>query len=246
MKNNNGPRILLYDVETSPNIAYVWGKYEQNVLGDFIKERQIISIAWKWLGEKEVHVLAMPMLKTYKKNPEDNSELIRKFQSVMNQADIVIGHNIDQFDDKMCNVAFIHSDLGPAKPHKTVDTLKVARKYFCFNSNKLDDLGKFLGLGRKVKHWGFAMWVKCLQGDKKAWDLMMEYNKGDVVLLEGIYLKLRPWITRNPRVKDAPSEGCPECKSFDTKKNGRSWRSGRRMVQTYQCLSCGHRFLKDN
>jgi hypothetical protein len=234
-----GPRILLYDLETSPNIAYVWGKYEQDALGDFIKERQIISFAWKWLGEKKVNVLALPMLDTYKKAPDNNHGLILKLHALMSEADIVVGHNVVEFDDKMANAEFIAHGLKPPSPHRTIDTLKIARDKFRFNSNKLGDLGKKLGLGAKVHTGGFELWAGCLRGDVKAWAKMMAYNIGDVALLERVYLKLRPWITSGPSIavlKGTP--GCPRCGSKNLIFRGRRLVGGS-IKRGFSCKDCG-------
>lgn len=233
-------KILLYDIETSPNIAYIWGKYEQNAVGDFLEERQIICIAWKWLGQKEVYALALPMFKDYKKNPKNNKSLVKKLHNMFNEADIVIGHNVDKFDDKMTNCEFILHGLKPPHPHKTIDTLKVARTKFRFNSNKLDDLGLRLGLGRKVKTGGFDLWLGCLRGNPKSWAKMIHYNKGDVKLLEKIYLILRPWMTNHPNVYALESgSGCPTCGAKQIKLKRDKWMivgSGRQM--RFRCLVC--------
>ncbi len=232
-------KVLLYDVESSPNIAYVWGKYEQNALGDFIKERQIISFAWKWLGEKEVHVLALPSFPGYKKNREDNRALILELHKLISSADIAIAHNINEFDDKMANTEFISHGLKPPPPHKTVDTLQFARSKFRFNSNKLGDLGKRLGLGEKVNTGGFELWAKCLQGDRKAWALMMAYNKQDVVLLEKIYLKMRPYMKLHPNMNAADRHiGCPVCRSVNLRRRGWSY-SNTGKNPRFSCNDCG-------
>lgn len=232
-------KILLLDVETSPNIAYVWGKFEQDVLGEFVRKRHIISFAWKWLGEKQVHVLALPDFPGYKKNPEDNTKLVLRLYSLMGEADVVVAHNLDEFDDKMANTDFIVHGLPPPPPHKAVDTLKFARHKFRFNSNKLDDLGAELHVGRKVRHWGFELWVRCLHGDPAAWALMKKYNRGDVELLERVYLKLRPWMTNHPNM-NAPDRhvGCPVCRSVKIQKRG--WRINKwGKTPRFQCQECG-------
>lgn len=235
-------RVLLYDVESSPNLAYVWGKYEQNALGDFVKERQIISFAWKWLGEKQVHVLALPSFKSYARFPENNRALILKLHALFSQADIIVGHNIDDFDDKMANTDFIKHGLQPPPPHKTVDTLKVARSKFRFNSNKLDDLGAFLKLGRKIKHDGFGLWVRCLAGNNKAWSLMKRYNKNDVTLLERIYLRIRPWMTNHPNMTALDGkEACPTCRSKNIKRSGWLVLQNTKK-QRFACKDCGRWF----
>lgn len=241
----NGPgretAVLLYDVETSPNLAYVWGKYEQNVLGDFVEERQIISVSWKWLGEKKIYVLSARMLPGYRAGkPINNKALMIHLHGLFSQADIVVGQNIDEFDDKMSNTGFIKHGLPPPPPHKTVDTLKVARAKFRFNSNSQGDLGKFLGLGEKVKHWGFELWVRCLKGDPKAWALMERYNMGDVRLLERVYLKLRPWMTNHPSMTalDGKFGNCPMCRSKNLERRGFGLLSGGTRRQRFQCRDC--------
>lgn len=232
------PKILLIDVETSPNIAYIWGAYEQNAL-DFLVERQIICFAWKWLGEYKVNVLSLPMLDEYKKSPQTNKELILRLHSLISSADIVIGHNIDEFDDKMANTDFLKNHLKPIPPHKTIDTLKVAKAKFRFNSNKLGELGRILGLGKKLKTGGFELWAGCLRGDKKAWALMEAYNKQDVVLLEKVYLRMRPWIGNHPNLNaldDRPD--CPSCKSQNIVRQGyHMTRTGKK--ERFQCRDCG-------
>lgn len=189
-------KYLLIDVESSPNEAYVWGKYEQNVVGDFLRERQIISFSWKWLGEKETHVRSLRMYPGYKADRRDNRALVADLHKLISGADYVIAHNLNAFDAKMINTEFIVHGLKPPKRYRTLDTLLMARRYFSFNSNKLDDLGKRLKVGRKAQTGGFSLWVGCLNGDLKSWRKMEQYNKQDVILLEKVYLKLKPWADR--------------------------------------------------
>lgn len=235
-------RVLLFDIESSPNVGYTWGRYDQNVI-EFVKERQIMCFAWKWLGEREIHAFAAPMAKSYKKNPDDNRELIVKLHEIVSQADVIIGHNIDDFDDKMSNTGFIKHGLKPPPPHRTVDTLKFARHKFRFNSNRLGDLGKFLGLGDKVRTGGFELWKECLAGNEKAWAKMVRYNKGDVRLLEKIYLKERPWMTNHPNMLVPHDFGCPVCLSKEYEGRGRA-KFGLTYKHRFKCLApdCGKWF----
>jgi Zn ribbon nucleic-acid-binding protein len=136
----------------------------------------------------------------------------------------------------MANTFFIKEGLTPPSPYKVIDTLTIARSKFKFMSNKLDDLGKYLGVGRKVDTGGFKLWLGCLKGDKKSWKLMRKYNKQDVSLLEDIYIKLRGWGTNLPAVKTGIL--CPTCGSDDIQFRGwntnKIWRTKR-----IQCLNCG-------
>ena len=54
-----GPRILIYDLESAPNVGYTWRKWDQNVI-EFVQEWYILTVAWKWLGEKKVYVEGLP------------------------------------------------------------------------------------------------------------------------------------------------------------------------------------------
>lgn len=235
-------KTLLFDVETSPNIGYTWGVWEQDVI-EVIKPRQIICFSWKWLGEKKTNVLSLPDFPGYKRDRDNNKALVSELHKVISKANIIVGHNIDGFDDRRANTDFIKHGHTPPPPHKTVDTLKVARSKFNFNSNKLNDLGAFLKLGQKVKHSGFELWKGCMNGDAKAWALMRKYNKGDVNLLERVYLKVRPWITNHPAIKPREESNknppCPLC--HERKLESRGYNISRKgKTPRAQCKACGH------
>jgi DNA polymerase elongation subunit (family B) len=226
-------KILIYDIETEPHVGYCWGKWEQNILS-FQTYGGLLSVAYKWLGEKEVHCIARPDFKD-----KTDKSLVKALHNLFDQADIVIAHNGDAFDQKMSNVRFINAGLTPPKPYVSIDTKKVAKKYFRFVSNSLNDLGKFLGLGTKTSHTGFQMWLDCMAGKKEAWKLMIKYNKQDVVLLEKVYLKLLPWIDNHPNVAAEFTQihTCPKCGSNKLKSCGIR-RTKTASYRNYRCLSC--------
>ena len=232
------PRTLLLDIETAPNIGYTWGKWEQNVI-EFTQDWYLLAIGWKWLDEKKVHVIGLDNDKKYKPGSPDDLYLTKKLYELFQEADVIIAHNGDQFDIKKSTTKFIAAGLPPPKPYKTIDTKKVAKRYFKFDSNKLDELGKYLGLGRKVVHTGFDMWKGCMSGDKKSWRMMKKYNAQDVLLLEAVYLKMRAWHTTHPSkgVFDAKSNRCPQCGGMNCQKRGLRVVT-KRVRQSYQCMDC--------
>ena len=231
-------KVLLVDLETSPNLAFVWGKYEQDVIA-YQKESYLLSFAYKWFGQKGVHAYSLPDFPLYKKDTENDFQLVSKLHQLMNEADIIVAHNGDNFDIKRSNASFITHGLQPPPPHKTIDTLKLARKYFAFNSNKLNDLCDHLSLGEKVKTGGFDLWKGCLEGDMKAWRKMIRYNKHDVELLEKLYKKILPWMDNERSHKFLTSDGCcPNCGSKEVKRKG-YYLSSKANYEKYQCESCG-------
>lgn len=187
------PKIAIVDIENAPNLAYVWEKYEQDVLS-FEREWNMMSFAYKWRGEKKVHCYALPDFPRYKKDPHDDSQLVAKLWEVFDEADIIVWHNGDRFDRRKSNARYLFNRLRPPSPYRTVDTLKEARRLFKFNSNRLGDLATHLGVGSKVKHEGFPLWLKCMRGDMLAWARMKKYNTGDITINERVYEKLLPWI----------------------------------------------------
>jgi RNase_H superfamily len=232
-------KILLFDIETAPSLGYSWNKYETTIL-KFEKEWYMLSFAYKWLGQKEVIVKALPDYPNYSKDHSDDKALVTDLWNLFNEADLIIGQNLDKFDIRKANTRFLYHGLTPPEPYKTVDTLKLAKKYFAFNSNKLDDLGEFLGVGRKVKHEGIEMWLGCMAGDPKAWAKMKKYNKQDVLLLEKIYNKFRPWHKSHPNITIKGDKlACPVCGSPKVQKRGYNYLISYKS-QRYHCQVCGH------
>lgn len=228
----NKPKILILDIETSPNLAYVWGKYEQDVI-EYHNEWNILSFSAKWLNGKQV----TKGLCDYK--DKTDKSIVSDLHKFLDEADIVVAHNGDQFDIRKIQARFSFYKMLPPSPFKTVDTKKVAKKYFAFNSNSLNDLGQHLGIGKKFKHQGFELWLGCMNGDKKSWDIMKKYNKIDVILLEKIYLHFLPYMTNHPNYgiyKD--EEVCPNCGSHHLQSRGFAVTlSGK--YRRFQCQDCG-------
>lgn len=232
-------RTLIYDIETSPSLGYVWGKWQQDVI-QFKEEWYILCFAYKWLDEKKTHIVALPDFKLYKKDPTNDREVVQKLHDLFSEADVVIAHNGNSFDQKKSQARMLYHGMNPPQPYQQLDTKLIARRHFNFTSNKLDDLGEVLKVGKKLQTGGFSTWLGCMAGDKKAWDKMKKYNKQDVVLLEKVYLKMRPWTANHPAVNviDNLPEACPKCgkgplqaRGYATTKTNRYRRS--------QCQSCG-------
>ncbi len=234
------PRIALFDIETAPSLGYFWGKlYEVNILAVHAPW-YMLCFSYKWLGERTIHTHSLREYPGYKKDKENDGRLIRDLYKVFDEADILIAHNGDRFDVRKTNARFIKHGLKPPSPYKTIDTCKAARRHFLFDSNKLDTLGQYLGVGKKLPNTGFDLWRRTMAGDDEAWDAMERYNRRDVVLLEKVYDKLKPYMTGHPKL-DAYSEKscCPVCQSRNTERRGIQVSLSRK-YQRYQCMDCGH------
>lgn len=225
-------KILIYDIETSPLICYTWGLWQQNAA--MLKEDwKLLTVAYKWLGDKRVSGLSRLDYRTER-------ELVQEVWNLFEEADIIVAHNGNSFDQKKMTAKFIEHCFSPPAPYKQIDTKLVAKRYGKFTSNSLDNLCNMLKMGRKVKHEGIELWDACMQGDKKAYAKMMKYNKQDVKLLEKLYLKLRPWITNHPNVAPHLKRACPKCGSARLRSKGIIYTNrGTLAYRSLVCLGCG-------
>lgn len=236
-----GPRVLFIDIETAPILGYTWGRFEQNVVG-VERDTYMLSFAVKWEGQERVKTYALPDYPGYSRNKENDKKLVADLWKLMDEADVIIAHNGDSFDIKKSNARFLTHGFRPYAPIKSIDTLKIARKYFKFDSNKLDELGRYLGVGRKLPHTGFHLWRGCMAGDEKSWRTMRRYNAQDVRLLERVYLKLRAWHTTHPDLTVYSGHaGCPACQSTQILRRGFIVAKSRKR-QRFQCSACGSWF----
>lgn len=230
------PRTLIFDIETAPQLGYTWTSYEANVI-KVVRHWHFLSFAYKWLGEDKVYVYALPDFPLYKKDPYNDRELVKILHKVLEEADVVVGQNSDKFDIKKSNTRFLFHGLTPTHNYRTVDTLKLSKKYFSHTSNSLNNVSQFLGIGEKVKHEGFDLWDACMEGDMKAWAKMKKYNKGDIVITEKLYLTYLPWNTQSTRITEDRGK-CGACGGADLIKANRELQKDGRYKQQYQCR-CG-------
>lgn len=226
-------KILTIDIENRPNLAYVWGLWDQNVgLTQLVEAGETISFAAKWHGSKKVEF--------YSVHHHGKEEMLEQAHRLLSEADVVVGYNSKNFDMKHLNKEFILAGMAPPAPYLQVDLLHVARSQFKFPSNKLDYVAQALGLGAKTSHTGFELWVKCMAGDDKAWSLMRKYNKQDVVLTEKLYDKLLPWIKSHPHVglhNANRNDTCPNCGSENLRREGYAMTNLGKFSR-YQCRDC--------
>jgi DNA polymerase elongation subunit (family B) len=225
-------KILLLDIETSPNTAHVWGLWQQNVsINQLMESSYVLCYAAKWLGDEEVVFDSVHQAKP--------KAMLKGIHRLLNDADAVVHYNGTKFDIPTLNKEFLLHSFNPPSPYKQIDLLRVVRSNFRFPSNKLDYVAQRLGLGKKHEHEGHELWVKCMNGDKDAWKRMEQYNIQDVVLLESLYNSLRPWIRNHPNHNlFADDHVCPNCASTRLQKRGTSI-SSTGTYQRYQCLACG-------
>ena len=233
-------KILLFDIETAPILGWVWGIWDQNVaINQIHKDWHVLSWSAKWLGEKKI----MYADQRDAKNVEDDKKLLQGIWKLLDEADTVVTQNGKDFDEKKLNARFIINNIDPPSPFTHLDTLKIARNKFAFTSNKLEYLADKLCTNKKLtdtrKFSGFTLWKECLKGNLKAWKEMEKYNKQDVVTLEELYIRLRPYdkVNNAGLYIDDLKPICPKCGHDKLQSRGEAGnKSG--VYTRYQCLGC--------
>jgi hypothetical protein len=227
---------LFLDIETSPNTCFSWRVgYKINLdYKNIIKERRIICICWKWEHEKTVKFVKWD-------KDQSNKEMMKIIIPVLDEADEIITHNGEAFDLCWIRTMALLYGMVTNPYYKIIDTCLFARKKLYFNSNKLDYLARFLGIGCKIKT-EFELWTKVVYGDKKALDRMIKYCKMDVLLLEKVYQRLSTCMPAHSHagvLTGGEKWSCPYCSSARVHCNcTRTTATGIKKHQM-QCRKCG-------
>lgn len=232
---------LFFDIETSFNIGIFWRSgYNQTINPeDIIHERAIICVCYKWEGDDKVHYL------TWDENQSDK-KLLKKFIKVLNSADEIVAHNGDKFDIKWLRTRCLYHNLPMFPKYQSIDTLKHARSLFMFNSNKLDYIAKFLGVGSKTEHEGMGLWKKVvLAKDDVAMHKMVEYCKNDVVILEKVFDKFNSYMKANLHygvLNGNSTCSCPECSGTNIRLSKTYTTSAGTLRRSMECKNCQKKF----
>ena len=258
----DGPSMLYYDIETTPQLAYQWGsgKYDTNSL-KVVKPRYVASAVYGWeppTGEPfEQHWVSLDQNPHFK--PDHPWTKTRRgidnwvtgeLWHLFNVADITIAHNGKRFDTKRTNARLLVQGVKPYLMPYQIDTLLEYRKVSSFPSHSLAELARELGLAGKYHHGGLDMWWGCMEGDPFWWAEMKKYNIQDVVTLRDIFLKVQPWTTpvvnataylalqSQDRPITCTIPGCPAPTAGSIARGPRPTRAGL-IYQRWECKGCG-------
>lgn len=199
-----GKRRLFFDIETSLAEAYIFRPgYKLNIGWHQIKKHsQIICISYKWEGQKKVYNLDWG-------KKQSDKEILGKFLKIADTADELVAHNGDKFDIKWIRTRCYFHGLPMMPEYVSIDTIKGARKYFNFPGNSLDAISHYGGGSGKLKT-NFDLWVAVDQGKPSALREMKKYCNVDVLTLEAVFQKMRPYMKAKTTIAGYRTD-CPEC-----------------------------------
>ena len=233
------PVVLYYDLECSPTNAFIWRRFKENISqAQILNEWYLLTQSWAF-NDKEIEGSKLSGAEAL---AQDDEPLVLQVWHLLNNADIVVGHNLRKFDIKKINARFAYYNLPNPSPYKIIDTYEICKAKFAFPSNKLNDVCSYLGIGVKEDTGGFKTWSECVKGNEDALEHMMRYNLQDVHLTRELYKRLRGFDNNGVNASimvDQTGMICSTCASDDVEviedkfvytPNGR--------YQAYRCNSC--------
>ena len=228
------PKILVLDIETRPALSYHWRMFKENIGTDQVKESGgILCVGAKWVGKREIFL--------YSEWEHTQKGMLEAVRDLLNEADAVVTKNGDTFDIPHLTTAFLKHGVALPPPTTSIDLQKTLKKNLKFLSNKLDFVTQDLGIGKKVKHEGFELWRKVMEGNAAARKKMLRYCAGDVRLTDRLYRRMLPAIVNHPHMGFTPKRQCGACGS--EKVHVSKYRRTKTMrIQQLHCQSCGSYF----
>ena len=244
-------RVVTLDIERIPGWHSTWHR-GQTVTGPFwdlneikgwtgkrihaddVKEwPRTICAAWKWYNQEDVEFAAEWRVGGY-------SEFMRAVWDVFDRADLIIGHNADRFDARHLMGGWAEMGLPAPSPYKVVDTLKIARGTFAYESNTLDALNKRLGIDSKTDRYDVKIARAAVSGDREAQAVLESYNRGDIIASEALFDRLRPYAKGIPHLGMWTDDemACPSCGHTMTA-TGKTVHANVQKYEHLHCPNCG-------
>lgn len=237
----HGPKILTADIETLPITTFNWHLFDEpRALDRLVKDWAIFMGAFKWAHNKRVHIADTEATG----DPYDDKEVVRFLCDALDEADIVVGQNVQRFDLRKIRARAIYHGLKPFREPEVIDTLTMGREIAMFTSHKLEYVSSMTEV-QKSKHKrfpGFDLWLAVIDKNPAAYREARDYNKTDVIATEQLYYKFRPWARKTPNLahyyRDALKR-CPRCGEAHMVVTGDTIFRGVSEYLEYQCGSCG-------
>jgi len=246
MVNKTEPRIVLFDLETIPDLREVMKVFPglSAYPGLTLKASicSILCMGYKIHGEKRTNIIhAWDNKKVWDADVNDDKILCEKIYNVLKDADALVTHNGRRFDLKFLQTRLLKHGLPPLPKIQHIDTCVLAKSNLLMYNNRLQTISKFLTSEEKMENGGWDLWVDVHNRKAKAMEKMSDYCKQDVVALQAIFKRLLPFVTIMPNYnnyKTREERLCPNCGSTRVANNGmRANKTGN--LQRLRCMDCG-------
>ena len=235
-------KVLTIDIETSPHLAYTFQTRQAFITPiQVVEPTRMLSFAAKWEHENRVLFESeydWQSQENYLSPLRDDYHeyMVRRAFELLDEADVVVGYNSDNFDLRHLRREFRLANLGQPSPFHSVDLYKVIKHDEEWMSHKLAYITERYKLTGKMANDGWPLWIGCLAGDPKCWRQMRRYNKRDVVTTEELKQAVHD-LVQMPALAlldDEPlAEGhCPVCRE-QAQRRGYAYTKTRRYPRFY-------------
>ena len=223
----NKPKILIYDIETAPCLGWFWRTGKTSIgAHQIIRPGKIICISYRFSNWPEGKVKNLRWKSKKRDNrfsiPFTDKDMVIKFYDIAEKADILVGHNGDNFDRKTINARLAYYRHPTLQHHMTEDTLKQSRLQFNLPSQRLDFLCKYFNIPGKLAT-STGLWQRVVfDGNKSDLNQMVDYCDQDVLILNSLYDRIWPYVKHrlNIGVFNNTTSSCPQCGSKDRENKG--------------------------
>lgn len=200
-------RILILDVERIDGITqqHYWDRRDLQKRyvfhSDVLREPRTTILCAKWYDSPDVIRLA-------EWDKGGRGTFLKRVHALISQADVLVGHNIDNADDPWIKGDLFFPRIGhphrpnlpPLPPYKTIDTLKVARTFKSgVQFKSLNALCEIIGIPAKTDAYDRARMERAVtEKSPEDRERLVEYCAGDVIATQGLLDWLRPHIKNHP------------------------------------------------
>lgn len=242
-------RILILDVERVGGITqqHYWDRRDLQKRyihhESVIREARTTIMCAKWYDSPDVIRLA-------EWDKGGRKAFLKAVHALMAEADILVGHNLDGADVPWLEGDFYFPRIGhphrpnlkPLPPFKTVDTLKVAKRFKSgvpFKS--LNALCQIIGIPAKTDVYDREAMDRAVAGSTADQERLTEYCAGDVVATQGLYDWFRPHIKNHPALFVDGSDSLTTCNRCgnETKPIAKRYVANVLTYSMRKCTECG-------
>lgn len=238
-------KMLIYDIEVSPLLAWTYNRYNTNVL-KVEQEQQLLSFAYLELiidGKKTILDGDLNNVKCITLNDVGFSQekLTEKAWELFNNNQVIIGYNNKAFDDKMIYRYFMKYGLPVPTPIKQLDLFKEWKKIGKLSSNGLNAVNRYINHDGKTEITVEDVWYRCIRcRDKEAFEQLREYNKQDVVLTYNLMKSILPFMKNYPNLSLLLNHplACPKCGHINDFEEADYYYTNVGRYNQYRCKKC--------
>lgn len=243
-------RILILDVERLPGITQQTWWDRKDLQRKYIhhetvtREPRTTIVCAKWYDSPEVMRFA-------EWDKGGRGTFLKRVHRLMAEADIVVGHNLDNADVPwlvgdfyLPRIGHKHRpQLAPLPPFKTVDTLKVLRQQFKSGApfKGLDAFCQVVGIPAKTDRYDARAMERAIAGSVEDQVRLTDYCAGDVIATQGLYDWERPHIKNHPALFVDGTNSLTTCNRCgnETVNIGKRYVANVLTYTMRRCVSCG-------